>query len=664
MPIIDGLVSGIDSEKIITGLLNIQQQQLDRIELKQSDVVQKKTAFAALEATLLGVRSAAVSLAKPSESPFTKKLATVSDESKLVATARETASNGVYRLTVGSVARAHQVASQGTADADSEITTGTFEIRVGSADLRTVTIDSSNNTLQGMVEAINKSDSGISASIVVDSTGGGNSHRILLSASKSGTSNEISISNNLAAASGSAVRVDFDLNNPVQAATNASITLGSGTGAISVESSTNEFSDLIAGVRLDVLNASDGDEITVTVKGDNNAAVTGVTNFVNSFNSLMGQIDSLSRYNAGSGDAGILQGNRSIQSLQQKVRSAVLDSVPGVSQSLNRLTAIGVSVTDKGTLSFNAGKLQSILNGEVDGVGSAQLKNLFATQADASISGIRFVLASNKTLPSETGPYQIDITQAAERASVTGSSDVAGSVVIDETNRELTIGVDSANATISLKTGTFTAAELAENVQQAINESSDLKGRTVRVGLSGNKLSITSVAYGSKSAVQVESGSSLATLGFVGGEEDTGQNVAGSFIVNGVTEPTIGNGQLLTGQKGNAHTTDLQLQITLDASQITPGVEADLTVTRGVAANLEKVISGLVEAETGSLSILDNSFDSELTDLKTSFDRQKTLFDLQRENLIRQFVQLETAMSELTSTGNFLTAQLGALQAK
>ena len=664
MPTIDGLVTGIDSESIINGLLQIQQTQLDRIEFNQSEVVKKQSAFATLEANLLGLRSSATNLSRPNENPFSRKTATVSDDTKLVATAKETAANGIYRLTVNNVARAHQVASQGVSDSDAEITTGTLELRVGSGDLRTITIDSSNNTLEGLVEEINTSGSGVSASIVVDSSGGANSHRILLSSSKTGSDNEISITNNLAAASGSASKIEFDLGNPVQAATNASVTLGSGVGAINVESSTNVFSDLIAGVRLDVLNASGGDEVSITVKGDNKSAVDGVKSFVSSFNSLMGQIETLSKYDAESNQVGILQGNRSVISLQQTIRQSVLGSVAGVSQSLNRLSAIGVSVTDKGTLTLNESKLQSVLNGDVSGVGPEQLKDLFATQADASISGIRFVRASTKTLPSDTASYKVNITQAAERASITAGSDLASSIVIDSSNRELTLRIDGADATVSLGEGTFTKAELAENIQNTINQSSDLKGRTVRVGLVGDKLSVTSAAYGSTSSVRIDGGSSLATLGFVGGETDEGVNVAGSFLVDGVVEQASGKGQTLTGRTTNTHTADLQLQVTLDAAQIGSGVEADLSVTRGIGATLDKVIGGLLEADTGTLSILDDSFDDEIQSLKTSFDRQKVLFDLQREQLVQQFVDLETAMSELTSTGNFLSTQLLSLQNK
>ena len=245
---------------------------------------------------------------------------------------------------------------------------------------------------------------------------------------------------------------------------------------------------------------------------------------------------------------------------------------------------------------------------------------------------------------------------------MTAGAYLAGTIVIESSNRELTVDIDGASATLSLGTGTFTAAELAENIQETINQSTDLKGRSVRVGLVGDRLSITSVAYGSSSSVLIESGSSLASLGFVSGEEDQGQNVAGSFIVDGVTEVATGKGQILTGKSDNANTADLQFQVTLDASQVTSGIEADLTVTRGVAATLESVIGGLLEARTGTLAILDDSFDSEIDSLKTAFDRQKVLFDLQREQLVQQFVDLETAMSELTSTGEFLSTQLLALQ--
>lgn len=656
---IDGLVTGIDTEAIIEGLQNIQQTQLDRNELKQSVVVQRKTAFSSLEAGLLSLRSAASGLSRTTNSVFSRNTATVSDDTKLVATAGESAAEGSYRLTVNSVARSHQLASVGFADSESEITTGTLEIRSGAGDLRTITIDSSNNTLGGLVEAINSSDAGVSASIIVDPSGGANSSRILLTSQDSGTANEISITNNLAASSGAATQVTFDIGNPVQAATDASITLGSGPGAIQVSSSTNQFDGVIEGVRLDILNATGGDEITLTVRRDTQAAVTGVQNLVDSFNSFIGQIDSLTKFSEG-GNSGLLIGDRSVLSLQQRIRTTALESIPGLDQALNRLTAVGVSVTDAGLLTFNSSRLTSVLNGDVDGVGASDLKALFGTQAQSSTSGVRFVQASSRTAASQT-PYEVDITQAAERAVATGSTAIAEPVVIDSSNRELTLSLNGEEGTVILAEGTYTATELAEQVELSINESSEFPGRNVLVGVSGGKLTITSEAYGSAAKVTVESGTALTALGFNGGETGVGQDVEGQFIVDGVVEVATGKGRVLTGDLDNENTADLKVEVTLDASQITSGVEAELTLTRGIASQLDKTIGEIVSSDSGLFSILETGFDSELESLRTAFDRQQSLFDAQREDLIAQFVALESAVSQLQSTGSFLTAQLGSI---
>ena len=219
--------------------------------------------------------------------------------------------------------------------------------------------------------------------------------------------------------------------------------------------------------------------------------------------------------------------------------------------------------------------------------------------------------------------------------------------------------MDGAEATINLTEGTFTVAELADNLESAINQSSEFSGRTVRVGVSSDQLTLASEAYGSTSAIVVQSGTALTDLGFAGGEADVGQDVEGSFIVNGQTETATGRGRVLTGDENNDNTADLKVEVILDASQVVAGAEADLTVTRGVAANLDKVIGDLVAAETGLFSTLDDGYDTELESLRTAFSRQESLFNSQQEQLIAQFVALETAMSQLQSTSNFLNSQLG-----
>ena len=663
MPItIDGLVSGLDTETIVKGLLDIQQTQLDRIELKRADVLAEQATFASLEAQLVSFRTSVSGLARLSNNPFERQTVNVSDDTILTGTASSSAANGIYRLTVNSVAKAHQIASQGYADTDSEITQGTIDLRIGSGDLTTVTVDSTNNTLAGLAESINASDSGISASIIQDSSGGASPYKLLLTSTETGADNSISLTNNLAASAGNATKPTFDFGNPVQTAENAQITLGSGPGAISVESTTNRFDSLIDGVTLDLLNVSGGQEVTLTVAHNSDPAISGVQDLVDSYNSVMAFIDERSSYNESTGSGGVLLGNRSAISIQQRLQNALVSVVAGVNSDANRLSAIGVSVTDNGRLQLDESKLRGVLNGSNKNVNRDDLKRLFALDAQSSNSKISFILGSSKTEPSTNG-YQVDLTQAAAKAVITADTALGASTVINSENRTLELEINGTEATITLNEGTYTDQELADHLEALIGGASDLNGGAANVAVSGGQLSITSDTYGSTSTVRVISGTAVTTLGFTAGVSDTGRDVAGTFIVDGVTETAVGRGQVLTGTADNENTADLQLRIRLSSSEIVSGVEAQVTVTQGLASSLDTMLNDMLDPINGGLKIIDNRFDDEAKNLQDSLERQQSLFDLQREALVREFVALETSLSELKSTGEFLSSQLAALDA-
>lgn len=662
MPItIDGLVSGLDTESIVNGLLEIQQQQLDRIELKRADVLAEKSTFAQLEAQLLTFRSKVSSLARVQNSPFEKNLVTVSDESVLSATAGTSAVNGVYRMTVNSVAKAHQVATGGFADTDSEITQGTLDIRIGTGDLETITVDATNNTLSGLAESINSANIGVTASVIKDAGAGATPYKLLLTSKQTGAEQAITITNNLAADSGNAVKPVFDFGNPVQEAANAQVTLGSGGGAITVESDTNQFTNLIDGVTIDVLNSSAGQEVTLTVAQDNQTSVDAVQDLVDSFNSVMEFIDTQSAYDEATEEGGPLNGNRSVIGIQQRLRNALVSVVPGVTGEANRLSAIGVSVTDNGRLELNTSRLQNILNGNDPDVSRSDFKKLFALDAQIDSPKFSFILGSARTQPS-SNPIEIDLTQAAERATLTAGTDLAASTVIDASNRTLELEVDGTTATVSLNEGTYTRQELADHLESVINSSSDLNGRQVSIGLTGDALTITSETYGRSSTVKVIDGTAVGTLGYNNNDEDIGRDVAGTFIVDGVSEPATGKGQVLSGNADNETTADLQIRVKLSPAEIVSGAEATVTVTRGLAASLDSILDDMLDPVSGGLQTIEERFDDELETLQDTLDRQQALFDLQQEALIREFVALESALSELQSTSDFVGAQLSALR--
>lgn len=660
MPTIDGLVTGIDSASIIEDLLAIQQRQIDSLTEKKDKILSQKTAVQGIEARLLSFRSIAAQLGRTQNSVLSSRTVSVSDDSFVSATATNKAAVGVYQIRVNSLASAHQIAAQGYADVDSEVTQGTLDLRVGDGPVTTITVDGTNNTLQGVADAINAAEGDVAAAIVHDSTGGATPYRLILTSKHSGASNAISVTNNLAASSGGATQLAFDLLNPVEEAADASVSLGSGPGAITITSESNRIENLLGGVTLDLLKADPATQLTLNVSQNTESAAQSIQEFVDGFNDVMAFIDDQVRFESETGNAGVLLGNRSVVQLQDDVRRAVLDVVPGVS-GLNRLTAIGISVTNRGRLTLNTAKLDDVLSGRVDGVSSSDVQRLFALSGESDHPQVQFLLGSSRTKSGST-PYGVDITQAAEQATITGTSALADSTVIDASNNTLSLTIDGADLIdLTLTAGTYTREELADHLQSVIESSPDLQGRAVAVGLDGTSLRITSQAYGASSEVTVGSGTALTALGLTSGQTDDGQDVAGTFIVNGETETAVGRGRVLTGDIDNEHTADLQVRISLTSAQVVPGSEANLTVTRGVASRLDQVLGQLLDSTTGRVKQVDDRFDEEIEDIDSVIDRQAARFEAAQQSLLRQFSALESAVAELQNTSNFLTTQLASL---
>ena len=198
-------------------------------------------------------------------------------------------------------------------------------------------------------------------------------------------------------------------------------------------------------------------------------------------------------------------------------------------------------------------------------------------------------------------------------------------------------------------------------LQDLINKDENIAPSSVEVTVSGNQLVITSQQYGYESEVTILGGTALASLGFDGTETDRGKDVAGSFIVNGKTEPAVGRGQILTGLGDNEYTADLQLRVTLTASQVQSGVDGTVQVTSGVANELAKVLAELLDPVDGRLKRLNERFADEIDDIDEAIRQQEQRRDQERQALVLKFAALETTLSDLQNLNAMLAAQLQAV---
>ena len=753
---VNGLITGLDTDKLLEGLLAVKQAQISRLEAKQKDVLGEQTAFKGIEARLLTLQSQLTSLSRSQNGVFDARKAVSGNEDLLAAAATSSAAAGTYTFRVGSLARSHAVASQGFDSASAAITQGTITLGVGSAST-TITIDATNNTLQGLANAINGAEAGVTASIIND--GRGDPYRLLLTADKTGTANAITITNNLAASGGGAVKPDFaskligtatpasgnvgtsaatsggtytgttnntytftvtaggtvgtdtvtlsysdrdgshagtvtvnaaDLDTFKTVAEGVQIKFGAGTlvagdkftidtsvatvqaasdatlslGALSITSSDNTVDDFIPGVTLDLKAADPTKDVTVTVSNDVAGAREAILDFVESYNDFIKSVEDNVRFDAQTQRAGALLGDRTVLSVQDQVRNAAVGAVAGLGPQINRLGAVGITTNDKGQLTVNASKLDDALNGRLSGVGFGDVRRLFALGATSSSSGVQFVTGSTRTKADGTA-VQVEITQAARQAVVTATNSLAATTVITGANNQFTIKVDGkTSGTITLADGSYSRAALAQAVEAQVNADDDLFGHKVGVTLDGDKLKFTSEIYGSSSEVTaVAGGTALAALGLAGTETAKGGDVVGRFLVNGVTETATGSGQFLIGATGNATTADLQVRVTLTDAQLDAvNPEANLTVTRGVASKLEMVLNQLLDPIDGRLKTINDTFQKRVDDLVNEEDRQNEIMESQKQSLLKKFIALETTVSQLRTSGDFLTAQINALR--
>ncbi len=192
---IDGIISGLNTTEIVDSIMKFERRDAVLLEAEQAQKTHIVSAYKALQAKFLALNTELASLVRGSS--YEASLIKVSDETVLSASSDGRVTSGSYDVQVLSLARNHQLATQGFADQGAAVFgTGTIQLQVGDNSARTITIDSSSNSLIGIKQAINNADAGVTASIINDGSAS-NPYRLVLTADQSGYKNQISIDTEL-----------------------------------------------------------------------------------------------------------------------------------------------------------------------------------------------------------------------------------------------------------------------------------------------------------------------------------------------------------------------------------------------------------------------------------------------------------------------------------
>ncbi|MES2075849.1 MAG: flagellar filament capping protein FliD [Pseudomonadota bacterium] len=520
-----------------------------------------------------------------------------------------------------------------------------------------IVIDNKNNTLQGIRDAINKSNFGVTASIVSDgsSTTTGTPYHLVLTSSATGATSNMKIS--LAGSNGAA---------PEQALVDL---LGYDPGGVQNLKQKSAAQDTLANVNgIDVTSASTGitgaiDGITLTagkvgsaslvVAKDSSTLTTSINAFVKGYNGLNTQIKSLSGYDAETKSGGPLLGDKTVQSLQAQVRRQMSASIPGLSGNLTNLSQIGISFQKDGTLTLDSAKLGKAINSNF-----ADIAGLFAAVGKSSDDLVTFTSSTAKT---QAGQYTLDISKLATQGSVGAAAAAAAETVI-AADTVWTVKLNDTvpsnltnTASVTLPAGSYTPGALATMLQSSINGTTNFSnaGSTVAVKVDDNgKLLITSNRYGSKSNIALTSSTGTAVADLFGAATPAdGVDVAGTIGGYAAT----GDGQTLTGNPG-APIDGLKLLVKGD----TLGARGNIAFSQGYAYQLNTMASGFLGAK-GLITDRTTGLNTSVADIAKRKDKfSERLVDIEARYR-KQYTALDTAMSKLATTTSFLTQQLANL---
>jgi len=195
-----GLISGLDVSDLVSKMIEIERRPATLLELRQNDYQLEIAAVLSLSSKLSSYKSSLNNLNY--QSTFNTKSASVtqssSGEDLLSVSASNTAVAGNYSIKVNQLAASSKKASDGFVDENLTAVAsvaGSFSFKVGlSGAVTTIGVNDS-MTLEGLRDAINTADGGITASIINDGTGS-NPYRLILNANDSGSSNTLYITEN------------------------------------------------------------------------------------------------------------------------------------------------------------------------------------------------------------------------------------------------------------------------------------------------------------------------------------------------------------------------------------------------------------------------------------------------------------------------------------
>ena len=441
--------SSLDVAGIVSQLMQVEQKPLVALSTKEATYQAKISAFGSIKSAVATFQTAVRSLNDPAK--FNSNTANSTDPTVMDVSVSDTAALGSQSIEVLKLAQAQKLVAPGQYSSVAAVGVGTITFDFGtitdaatptfdavagkyagpgvsfasSNAAKNITIDSAHNTLEGIRDAINGGNVGVTASIVND--GGASPYRLVLSSAASGKTQSMKIS-----VSGDAALSNLLANDPaggsvaqnmseVATAQNSELKVD----GVFVSKTTNSVDDVLAGVTLKLYKAGTS---TLSVSRDTVTMKSSVQGFVTAFNSLNKTLRDLEAYNPATKTGGVLLGDSSVRTILGQINSMMVAPIPGLKGTNTTLYSIGIKTQKDGSLSLDANKLQRAID-----TNFKDIAGIFTALGQPSDSQIKFVSSTTAT---QAGIYAVNVTNLG--ASGTSAAGTLGGTAADGSGQALT----------------------------------------------------------------------------------------------------------------------------------------------------------------------------------------------------------------------------------
>lgn len=651
-----GSGSGIDTNALTEQLVSISSQlEAQKLSGKKTTLETQISDYGKLRSALSSFQSAAAALG--SADTFNAKSVSIPTTTQFSITAlNSNAVAGNYNLQVRQVAQAQTLVTDNAYSSPNDpVGKGELTLRLGhwSGDSfnvnekkasGTIVIDETNNTLAGLRDAINDAKLGITASIVNDGVG----YKLMLNA-ETGANNEIEITAAEDAGAPGLASFNFNAANKILVQQQEGRDAKIAVNGLEVSRETNHITDVIDGLEFDIFSANSSEKVAISITADKGAGEQAIRQFVEAYNTLIADVTKLTGFDAELDNFGSLKSDPLAKNLMQVLRTTLASSITGGADLFSTLGSIGIRTKTDGTLEINENPDEPNTNfrAAIDKNYEA-VKNLFVPQAVSNNSSVEISKTSALT---KAGTYQVQITQAAEKGSLTaGTANATFPVPVDASTRDyqFEFSLDGVTTSSIQLTGIFNSAQdIAVELQGLINSDSTVRAAfgSVSVSFDGAEFQFVSDSYGASSNVGFASVSQdfEDDFGFTVGKKGTaGKDVIGT--INGVTGFGFGN-VLLANYGSDADGLSLIIH---------PGVtEATVTFSRGLAGTVNNLVGSYL-ASNGLISDREATLSKDIEKVDDQKEAMTRRSDAYRARLQAQFIAMESIVRSLNNTGSLL----------